>query len=106
MDQGGASGKLPRPSTAYASLPVVSQNQNESKFQKLTQYFECLRNQEKTDQNPTAQTPDDQIGLDNRNSEHNCHSCDISNSSLKDVEKGAIEDELGAYINELRSRKI
>ncbi|XP_076259762.1 pyrokinin-1 receptor-like [Rhynchophorus ferrugineus] len=106
MDQGGASEKLPRPSTAYASLPVVSQNQNESKFQKLTQYFECLRNQEKTDQNPTAQTPDDQIGLDNRNSEHNCHSCDISNSSLKDVEKGAIEDELGAYINELRSRKI
>lgn len=32
--------------------------------------------------------------------------CDISNSSLKDVENGAIEDELTTYMKEVKRREI
>ncbi|KAH1005047.1 hypothetical protein HUJ04_006116 [Dendroctonus ponderosae] len=91
--------------STYASLPVVNNAQNESKLTKISQYFVCLRkNQENGKLAYGNRDGHPSMEFHLNGSERD--SCDISNSSLKDIEKGAIEDELGAYINELKSGGI
>ncbi|XP_066146825.1 pyrokinin-1 receptor-like [Euwallacea fornicatus] len=91
--------------TMYASLPVVSSPENASKLTKLSQYFECLKKNPVNGKLKHRDNKEIHLSLEfhgmNKNGVYD--SCDISNSSLKDVEHGAIEDELGAYINELKN---
>ncbi|XP_050293775.1 pyrokinin-1 receptor-like isoform X2 [Anthonomus grandis grandis] len=86
------------------SLPVVHDSQNGSKLGKFTQYFICLA---KDPNHRLAERPIS-IEFQRKGSKtgSKCDSCDISNSSLKDIEHGAIEDELTAYISDMKDDQI
>ncbi|CAH1134644.1 unnamed protein product [Ceutorhynchus assimilis] len=96
--------------TTYASLPVVVNSRNDTKLTKLSQYFECLKKSPGSGKFSYG-NKETRLSMEfrlhgSKADGHACDSCDISNSSLKDIENGAIEDELGAYIKELKSGEI
>ncbi|KAL1506812.1 hypothetical protein ABEB36_006104 [Hypothenemus hampei] len=102
----------PNSFTTYASLPVLNHSRTGSKLNKLSQYFECLKkNSSNGNDNSIYDKKQIHFSMEfhrdvGKGDGKCCDSCDISNSSLKDIEHGAIEDELGAYISELKNGEI
>lgn len=107
-DTRNGSGKSQNSLSAFATLPIVTAtHNNESKLAKLSQYFKCLKI---TNANGSLINSNKEINLSmefhKKETDEICDSCDISNSSLKDVENGAIENELDVYINDLKNGEI
>ncbi|XP_060527387.1 pyrokinin-1 receptor-like [Cylas formicarius] len=81
---------LSPPHTTFACLPVTATA--DGPFNGLAQYFECV--------SPSELRTNIELDVKLK------RPIEISNSSLKDIEFGALEDELTAYMNDLRSREF
>ncbi|KAK9871126.1 hypothetical protein WA026_011410 [Henosepilachna vigintioctopunctata] len=88
--------------------PTENTNDKNSKISGCCQFFECIAQENQVHRRKfsayytTHYLEADILAAENKNNDDS--PCDISNSSLKDVEKEALDDELTAYMKEIQRR--
>lgn len=84
-------------------------NSLRKKTNRFLQVFRCLAKKTLDDgiQSRFSSPVREEKTIDYENRESYCMvPCNVSNSSLKDIEQGALEDELTAYMKEIHNREL
>lgn len=100
----------PNLSISEKTNSIQSQKNNRSRSNGFLKIFRCLAkrkfNHRKTTSNPVPAKKDSFTMTPDLEENYCMEACNVSNSSLKDIEQGALEDELTTYMKEIQNREL